>query len=1124
MRRELLGLAVAGLLVADAGAVVRHVPAAYPTIQAAVDAAAAGDTVAVAAGTYEEQVVVDVNIALVGAGRGLTWIAAPVGMTDWVGSLQNVGVVSVEPPATQVTVADLGIDGLGRHPEVGRFIGLVYYNVAGHIARVGIRNLHATPIDDRQTGVGLMISEPFSGSPVTVTVEDVAITRFQKAGMTIAGGACTALVSQLLVDADGLYADAVQNGLELSSVGHVILHDCTIRGVYYDGTPYTEYTSCGVLGYYTADLQLRDCIVDKCQAGIYLVHAPTDLERVTIATRFGDTTYCHGLIGVGAVYYGSAAGGEILPIPRAFAAPDEPSRPQTLWHVRARDCVLDGKGRPSSRGFALRGETAAALEFIAERCLVQDWETGVIALEESIGAVYGRLSGCRLVGNQSWGIYAATLTPVDARGSWWGDATGPYHPILNPFGLGDTASDHVLFDPWLRGNLAPLPVPQVISLADHDGSAYADTVTVEYLGGGGDLLYGFSAGIAWDPAVVTAIAIERPARGAFAQAVLFEVLPEAGGATVDAALGGVRPGIASGPLFTVRFAAVGTPDWTSCPVQLTLHHARNNRNEELGGFTADAGAIDVDLQPPVVHSLAIRNDTLPHTDDYAKNGDLLSVSAQITDGDPAFDRAGIRGVGAMLYGAPYMYYPPDSYGSGQAYWAPRPATLTPADGDVAFWAEARDPSGNYSPYATDSLTADNTRPLPVTGLVAVTGHNEVALAWNDPAGGDLHYRRTAVRANHWGDYPFYDGSAPAYPATPAQGEAVYLGLGTAVTATYPADGSGRDILYFAARAEDLAGNVSPLDAGSCARATNYRLGDVRGHPVGSYGDGVIDIYDVTRLGDTYTLLRGDAGFDGDCDVGPADGGATGIPVPDEEIGFEDLMIFATQFDVDNAPAPAPPGDAPPQLVWQRVAPEAWALVLAAPCPRLKGVHLVSDADGVALRLVAGPVLAAQPGPWFLRPGRISGEAHLAVLGAGVGIAGAGELLRLVADEPVELPVPTVTLRDVDNAPLTSALPTAVDADPAVPAVFRAGRPYPNPCNPSTELSFDLPSRADVLLAVYGLDGRRVATLLAGPLPAGRHAARWHGCDETGRPVAAGTYLYRLVAGPWTATGKLQLIK
>jgi len=38
---------------------------------------------------------------------------------------------------------------------------------------------------------------------------------------------------------------------------------------------------------------------------------------------------------------------------------------------------------------------------------------------------------------------------VNAENNWWGDSTGPYHPITNPSGLGDSVSDYVDYDPWL---------------------------------------------------------------------------------------------------------------------------------------------------------------------------------------------------------------------------------------------------------------------------------------------------------------------------------------------------------------------------------------------------------------------------------------------------------------------------------------------------------------------------------------------------------------------------------------------------------------------------------------------------------------------------------------------------
>ena len=56
-----------------------------------------------------------------------------------------------------------------------------------------------------------------------------------------------------------------------------------------------------------------------------------------------------------------------------------------------------------------------------------------------------------IFGNSPPAVAPDTLCPyaIDATNNWWGDPSGPYHPTLNPNGLGDTVGDNVLFDPWL---------------------------------------------------------------------------------------------------------------------------------------------------------------------------------------------------------------------------------------------------------------------------------------------------------------------------------------------------------------------------------------------------------------------------------------------------------------------------------------------------------------------------------------------------------------------------------------------------------------------------------------------------------------------------------------------------
>ena len=91
------------------------------------------------------------------------------------------------------------------------------------------------------------------------------------------------------------------------------------------------------------------------------------------------------------------------------------------------------------------------------------------------------------------------------------------------------------------------------------------------------------------------------------------------------------------------------------------------------------------------------------------------------------------------------------------------------------------------------------------------------------------------------------------------------------------------------------------------------------------------------------------------------------------------------------------------------------------------------------------------------------------------------------------------------------LPVHTDATPAVPDGFALSPNYPNPFNPTTTFSVTLPQEAPVRVTLFDALGQVVRVLHDGRLPAGTHALRWDGTDAAGRPVPAGTYLYRLAA-------------
>ncbi|NQT62027.1 MAG: T9SS type A sorting domain-containing protein [Candidatus Marinimicrobia bacterium] len=84
--------------------------------------------------------------------------------------------------------------------------------------------------------------------------------------------------------------------------------------------------------------------------------------------------------------------------------------------------------------------------------------------------------------------------------------------------------------------------------------------------------------------------------------------------------------------------------------------------------------------------------------------------------------------------------------------------------------------------------------------------------------------------------------------------------------------------------------------------------------------------------------------------------------------------------------------------------------------------------------------------------------------------------------------------------------------------------YPNPFNPLTSISYDLPVEGEVSLHIFDLKGRLVHTLVQRRQSQGRYAIRWNGTSDSGYPVSAGVYLCHLQAGDYSETIKMLYLR
>jgi hypothetical protein len=246
-------------------------------------------------------------------------------------------------------------------------------------------------------------------------------------------------------------------------------------------------------------------------------------------------------------------------------------------------------------------------------------------------------------------------------------------------------------------------------------------------------------------------------------------------------------------------------------------------------------------------------------------------------------------------------------------------------------------------------------------------------------------------------------------------------------------------------------------------------------------------------------------------IGPRGGGTA--PVAEDQWGFSLDGLFG-DLDGDDKNefiVGAPTGNDPSNAVRGVLAlVSSGNRIVAAPDVRLAGTRRIgTDVEISFDTVIHGNIDQVS----LLNEGR-------AVAHWGAGIEPTLRGLRAVV--PVsDLRTETVVLQwSVDGVPgsqefnLPSMVSRVATLHPAVP----------NPFNPRTTLSVELPEATRVRLRVFDLRGRVVKELLDENLPAGVTPVDFDGTDSRGRRLSSGSYVAVLEAGEYRATRRLTLVQ
>jgi hypothetical protein len=414
------------------------------SIQDAVDMASSGDAIYVSAGSYAEQVDVNKDLSITGAGAGTTTVACPGAMTSFFNTGTNDNYPVLYAHDADVDFSALTVDGAGLGNANYRFIGVAFYNAGGSLSDAEVLNIIDTPFSGAQHGVGVY-SYNSTGGPYDIAMSNVLVDDFQKTGVALSGDGLTVDLDNVTTVGQGATAVTAQNGIQISYGASGTIDTASISDVAYTGG---SWTATGLLAYAAGILDATDVDIDGCQTSVYYIDSDGSFNGGSVTNPLGDALYAYvspPILNMG--------GPNLMAHP--FGEGDDGGGGRSTMMFS-----MDGSSFTGSDLVDSWGPTAWAegdLQFDMDNCDVSHWDFGV-AIYEDGGTASGMARGNDFHDNLSYGVWSNSVSPYDARENYWNDPTGPYHPTANPGGLGDVVSDNVLFEPWTgMADLAVLP-------------------------------------------------------------------------------------------------------------------------------------------------------------------------------------------------------------------------------------------------------------------------------------------------------------------------------------------------------------------------------------------------------------------------------------------------------------------------------------------------------------------------------------------------------------------------------------------------------------------------------------------------------------------------------------------
>jgi len=445
---------------------------AFTTIQAGINAVAAGGTVNVAAGTYAEQVTITKALTLQGAGA--TTVIKPSSLTTYVitpsvaGSTVCTGAVVVNNAGGNVVVKDLKVDASSLNtnrtlwftPSVAlmKFAGVFYCNTSGTIDNVVSTNTNHVTIPTGSSPWGSQVHSFWADADATsarsIEIKNCTASSYLTDGIMVGWNSTniTANINHNTIAGDGSrrqYGIQVYAGVTVTSISYNTISNLVNRtdSNWNTGINVVRVQSGAVIEYNT----LSNCdfgIIDTFSSGVTIQHNTITGSGHQYGTGVyldnGTVSLTGLIVHANTIGSGFPAGGICL---RGwYAGTNTISESIT-------DNILTGNGTTDGYGIYDWSGAAGGITSTITGNTITGWAAGIFI--DAGAPVSGFTISWNSIAGNATGINASSLSGnIDATDNYWGSASGPSGGLADPVtgklanGTGDKVSANVLFDPW----------------------------------------------------------------------------------------------------------------------------------------------------------------------------------------------------------------------------------------------------------------------------------------------------------------------------------------------------------------------------------------------------------------------------------------------------------------------------------------------------------------------------------------------------------------------------------------------------------------------------------------------------------------------------------------------------